>query len=252
MLWDWPAKIFPTLGLGGLSAPPPPRSALGDGGTWKRRSLGHVNRRSLASWPAERNIPLARWSPCSATPDTTPSTADATLVPTQTHPTWITGKNPLQLLICWSVALHSQDLFPICILLQGFSSFPKQLQQQLPTVLCSNPGLPPVLQLPEGFSARLSGQNHLCQLLVGSKERREPASIPPALLPPPCPAPVGRGAAPPVLLPWKQRSALGCVPELEGEMLPAQRARAEPESWNDLQEHVMEKGIAVTETGCLR
>lgn len=53
-----------------------------------------MNRRSLASWPAQRNIPLARRSPCSAAPDATASTADATPVPTQTHPTWITGKAP--------------------------------------------------------------------------------------------------------------------------------------------------------------
>lgn len=61
-----------------------------------------MNRRSLASWPAQRNIPLAPQSPCSAAPDATASTADAMLLPTQTHPTWRTGKPPppADLLVC--------------------------------------------------------------------------------------------------------------------------------------------------------
>lgn len=140
-------------------------------------------------------------------------------------------KNPLQLLICWSMALRSQDLLPICILLQGFSSFPNLLQQQLPTALRSNPGFPLILLLPEGFTARLSGQDHLCQLLVGFTERWKPASVPLALFPPPCPVPVGRGAAPPALLPWKQRSAQPwAASQRSGERCRLHRAHgAEPE-----------------------
>lgn len=210
-----------------------------------------MNWRSLASWPAERNIPLARWSLCSAAPDTTPSTADATLVPTQTHPTWITGKTPSSCYLLVRGTSQSglaSHLHPS----PGILLFPQPapataphspVQSWLPSDFAASRGIycqavwaGSSLSAPRGFHREMETRI------------RAPGTLP-SSLPRACWTRSGSPSAPSL----EAALSLGLCPRDQGrDAACTERAGQSRSGWNDLREYVMAKGIAVTENSIPR
>lgn len=196
-----------------------------------------MNRRSLASRPAERNIPLARQSPCSAAPDTTPSTAGATLVPTQTHPTWTTAKTPSSCSFAGPGHFPVRNCFPSSSFCEDSPLSPACSSNSSPQSCAAIPASLRFRCFQRDFLSRLSGQDHLCQLLVDFGRDGNPHPCPwhCSLLPAPLRADAER-------LP--RRSFLGSSAQPWAVSQSLGRDAAGPErggqsrsGWNDLREY---------------